>query len=469
MTRCSTFILLLTLQMTLHNSASAEKLSLTDAIQRALDSNREIKASSASVEAAKSSYDGAIGKYLPSLELSANSIHLNKDINIDLSDLRTAIIGSSATAATVASGNPAAGSATASALQGSLPAFELPVLEQNFTTASINLTQPIFTGGKITANKNAKAELYESSKTEEADTQSRILVELVQQYFMAQLASEVKNVRQEALSSLQEHQRIADALLAQGQLSKAQKMKVDVALADAETALSKSARDEQLARQVLANTLDRPAADFTLTSKLRLAPLESQETYASAAQDGNYGLKQIQHKKKLLAAKETAAYAEYMPTIALVGSYEVYKKNLSDLTPQWFAGIGLKMNIFKGLSDRNDIRAIGQEKVVVDFLEGNAKSMVSIGVEKFYAAILNAKDEYQAIQKTKSLAQESLRLNTAAFRNGFAKSTDIIDSQLQLTAVQLNELKALYDYNSNFAQLLRFSGKQADIPAAYRN
>lgn len=448
--------------------AQGEPLSLSEALQKTLRDNREIKASASSVEAAKNTYDGAIGKYLPSIGLTAAYTHLNDDIVVDLSELRTAMIGSASTAATIANG-PAAGAATSTALQNALPRFELPVQKQDFTVASVNLTQPLFTGGKITANKNAKEQLYKNSQTEEKETQSRILVSLVQQYFTVQLAAQVKSVRSEALSTLQEHQRIAAALLKQGQLSKAQKMKVDVAVADAENALSRAGRDESLARKVLANTLDREDTNFTLTTPLKITALKSVETYSKTAKEENYSLKQIKHKRELLAAKKTVARSEFMPTLALIGSYEIYEKDLTEVAPQWYAGLVLKMNLFNGLSDNNELKTISQEKTALDLFEGNAQSMVSIGVEKYYSEILNAREEYDTVQKTKDLAKESLRLNTVAFRNGFAKSTDVIDSQLQLTAVQLNELKALYDYNNNFVQLLKFSGHKDDLLEAYKN
>ncbi|WP_374033979.1 TolC family protein [Bdellovibrio bacteriovorus] len=448
-------------------AAKADDLSLASALQTTLANNREIRASASAVEAAKTTYDSAIGKYLPSIGLTAAYTHLNEDITVDLSELRTAMIGSATTAATVAAG-PAAGTATNNALQNALPKFELPVQKQDFTVATINLTQPLFTGGKITANKTAKEQLYKNSQSEEKDTQGRVMVSLVQQYFTVQLASEVQKVRIEALTTLQEHQRIAEALLRQGQLSKAQKMKVDVAVADAENALSKAGRDERLARRVLANTLDREDTNFSLTTRMGIPALKDLNTYSKTAQNENHSLQQIRHKRELLGAKKKAAKSEFMPTIALIGSYEVYEKDLAEIVPQWYAGIILRMNLFNGMSDNNELKTISQEKAALDLFEGHAQSMVNIGVEKYYSEILNAREEYQTVQKTKDLARESLRLNTAAFKNGFAKSTDVIDSQLQMTAVQLNELKALYDYNNNYVQLLKFSGHKDDIAEAYK-
>ncbi|WP_210415522.1 TolC family protein [Bdellovibrio sp. NC01] len=437
-------------------------------MEKTLRDNREIKASDSAVAAAKADRDGAFAKYLPSVSVTAAYTHLNDDIEIDLHDLRSAMIASSAASATAASGNPAVGNAVANQLNAALPNFVLPIQKQDFTFATVNLMQPLFTGGKITANKRAKEELYNNSQTESTDTQGRILVELVQQYFTVQLASKVREVRNDSLTTFKEHQRIAAALVKQGQLSRAQKMKVDVAVADAESALSKSIRDENLAKKVLANTLELSDTDFNLTTPLSLKPLKPMESYSSTAGNENFSLKQIHHKRSLLEAKQTAARSEFYPTLALIGSYEFYEKDLTELAPKWFVGVALKMNIFNGGGDKSDLNVISQQKVYLDYFEGHANTLVNIGVEKYYSEILNAKEQYDTLQKTKSLAEESLRLNNSAFKNGFSKSTDVIDSELALLSVRLNELKVLYDYNSNYVQLLKFSGQKDEIVAIYK-
>lgn len=460
------FLLALALVSSGSASALAAPLSLQQALKKSLESNREIKASSAAVEAAKSDYDGSLGKYLPSIGVSASYIHLNDDVSLDLSSLRTAMISSASLAAGEAAGAGAAAS-TAQKLNAALPSFKTSLVNQDFSLASLNLTQPLFAGGKITANRNAKEQLYKGSVLDKNETQNRVLVSIVEQYFTAQMAADVVKVRRESLNSLLEHQRIANALVRQGQLARAQKMQIDVAVVDAEGTVSKAVRDEELARKVLANTLDEQSYQFDLVTKMRILPMQSLESYAGEAQDGNYSLQQLTTKKNLLGAKTTAARAEFLPTLALIGNYRFYEQDLSAASPEWFVGLVFKMNLFNGGENKNELDAISQQKVALDYMEGHAKTMVNIGVEKLYSEVMSAKDQFEVAQKTKALAEESLRLNTAAFRNGFAKSSDVIDARVTLTGAQLKELKALFDYNYNLAQLLKFSGKGHEIPQIF--
>lgn len=450
-------------------SGVTKKLSLEEALGQGLQSNRELKASQSNVEAAKLEVQGSKGKYLPSIGLNAEYVHLNEDINVDLNALRSAMILSAGAAATGASGDPSKGQAVQNQLNSALPSFSVPVQKQDFAMAHLTLAQPLYTGGKITANRHAKEQLYQEALHQETDTRGQTAVNVIEHYFTAQMAGEVVKIRQESLKSFQEHQRIAQALLRQGQLARAQKMQIDVAVLEAEGDLSKALRDEKLARKVLANTLNQNETEYELVTKMKPRSFESLESYTQSARSDNSSLKQIKIKKELLGAKETLGKSEFLPTIGLVGNYQLYEKDLNELAPDWFAGVVLKMNLFSGGENKRELDAVRQQKIALGYLENNAQSMVSIGVEKYFSEVLSAQEQYEVATKTKALASESLRLNTAAFKNGFAKSSDVIDSSLTLTGAQLKELKALFDYNLNLAQLLKFSGQQEKIVEKFKN
>ena len=448
----------------------SKNLSLEEALQQGLQSNRELKASQSNVEAAKLEVQGSKGKYLPSIGLNAEYVHLNEDLSVDLNALRSAMIMSAGAAASAgAGGNPTVGQAVQNQLNSALPSFSMPVQKQDFAMAHLTLAQPLYTGGKITANRTAKEQLFEEAVHKENDTKAQTAVNVIEHYFTAQMAGEVVKIRQESLKSFQEHQRIAQALLRQGQLARAQKMQIDVAVLEAEGDLSKAQRDEKLARKVLANTLNQDETEFVLVTKMKPRSFESLESYTQSARSENSSLKQIKIKKELLGAKESVGKSEFLPTIGLVGSYQLYEKDLNELAPEWFAGVVLKMNLFNGGENKRELDAVRQQKIALGYLENNAQSMVNIGVEKYFSEVLSAQEQYEVATKTKALASESLRLNTAAFKNGFAKSSDVIDSSLTLTGAQLKELKALFDYNLNLAQLLKFSGQQEKILEKFKN
>lgn len=424
------------LSLLFFSEAMAKDLSLPEALRRAMNDNKEIKAARASETSAEQSLQGAYGKYFPQLDLIGSYVHLDEDIKV----------------------------------QGHivpLPPLSVLVQKQDFSFASLLLSQPLFTGGKITANRDAKKELVASSKTDSKEIKARVLSDVVQQYFQVQLAEEATRVRSDAVKAYGEHLKNSESLLKQGQISKVQRMKIEVAASEAQREYLKARRDETLAREVLANTLELEDTDYTLTTKMDIPSLPELGDIKKKASVDNTTLMGIQHKRSLLDAKRKAVRAEMMPTLAITGFYDVYEDGLADFVPQWFVGVVLKMNIFNGLSDKRELDSLSQNRIALEAMETHASNMVSIGVQKGYSDILSSKEQYDSNLKTRDLAAEVRRLMAASFKNGFARGTDVIDAEVALTASQLNLSKSLYDYNNGYVQLLRLAGQPEQIETVY--
>lgn len=445
-------------------SFAETSLTLQEALKLALEGNHEIQAAQIHTESAKDQLSSARGKYLPSVNLEAKYTHLNDDINIDLGDIRKAMIGSAGAATGFAGGNS---QTTINYLNSTLPEFSTQVQKQDFYNASVTLTQPLFTGGKISANHSAQKSLFNSAQTEQENTQGKILAQTVQNYRLAQLAEYSKQVRSEALAGMKLHQRNAANLLRAGQLSKAAKMKVDVSVLEAERELAKATRESELAMKVLASTLNKPDESFKLTSGISMPQAGVKDEYLQIARQNSPALKQIQYKNELLNAKHKVKKSEFMPTLAVFGKYELYKDDLTTLEPEWAVGVGFKMNIFNGGSDKKELSSIRKDKIMLEHLNKNAQEMLQIGIEKVYSDLKNSEEQYQSLIKSEELAKESLRLNSEAFANGMAKNTDVIDAELTLASVKLAMNKALYDYNNNLAQLLVISGQHNQFFKTY--
>ncbi len=88
-------------------------------------------------------------------------------------------------------------------------------------------------------------------------------------------------------------------------------------------------------------------------------------------------------------------------------------------------------------------------------------------LKKIYSDLQNSEEQYHSLIKSEELAKESLRLNSEAFANGMAKNTDVLDAELTLASVKLAMHKALYDYNTNLAQLLVISGQHNQFFTTY--
>ena len=439
------------------------EISLESALEMSLANNREIMAARAQEDAARNAAAAARGMYFPKIDAEGRYTRINDPINIDLTPLRSAIIGASARTAYIASGNNAAAeAATMGAVSAMLPEsqFSLAVQDDEFYNFSITAVQPIYAGGRIRAANAARQAELSAARRNTAAAREKIFAEVTEGYFRLKLAEKVAQIRRDAREGIAAHDDNAKKLFEQGMISHANRMRAQVALADAEREEKKAYRDEELAAILLANLMTVEISSFTLSTDFAQpaepAPVEK---YISKALSANVALNIIETNRERLAAAKKASDGKRLPTLAAFGKYELYKQDLTLLEPEWAAGLSLNIPIFSGLSDYKESRQIKAQQQALEKIDENAREQIKTLVRKYHHDMLAAKEEYEALEKTEKLAEENLRLNRLSFKHGTGTSLEVIDAQLALSKVKTDRSRALFDYAKAAAELKRVCGE----------
>ncbi len=448
---------------TLPLSCLAKDLTLNEAIEMALTQNKESLASTEIVESASYEAKASYGKLLPQLSLEGKYTVLNDPITLDVNNIRTAMISSSAAAAQYSGAAAANIAALKTTLNRALPSFNMEVQEKSYANLSALITQPLFTGGKIWANINAKKEELNITRQADKNTRNKIITESVTSYYRVQLLKALLNIKTELVKDLEEHVSHADKLLKQGMISKANKMRADVALAEAQREEFKSKKDLDLSYILLANTLGSETKDYHLTSSMFTTQIQKLEDYINKGMQQNPNLTILEHKSKQLDEKYTATRANFLPTFAAFGKYEIYKDNLTLFEPEWAVGIMMKMNLFEGGSDYNSLQSVNSQKMALRYISENAKELVQTEIQKYYHDLKTAEEQLRSLNASRAMAEENLRLNRLSFDQGVATSLEVIDAELALGKVKTEQSKALFDFDVALVNLLRSSGDSYDI------
>lgn len=439
------------------------EISLESALEMSLANNREIMAARAQEDAARNAAAAARGMYFPKIDAEGRYTRINDPINIDLTPLRSAIIGASARTAYIASGNNAAAeAATMGAVSAMLPEsqFSLAVQDDEFYNFSITAVQPIYAGGRIRAANAARQAELSAARRNTAAAREKIFAEVTEGYFRLKLAEKVARIRRDAREGIAAHDDNAKKLFEQGMISHANRMRAQVALADAEREEKKAYRDEELAAILLANLMTVEISSFTLSTDFAQpaepAPVEK---YINKALSANVALNIIETNRERLAAAKKASDGKRLPTLAAFGKYELYKQDLTLLEPEWAAGLSLNIPIFSGLSDYKESRQIKAQQQALEKIDENAREQIKTLVRKYHHDMLAAKEEYEALEKAEKLAEENLRLNRLSFKHGTGTSLEVIDAQLALSKVKTDRSRALFDYAKAAAELKRVCGE----------
>ena len=491
-------------------SAFAAPISLSDAIAMAKANNSQIKAERAKVDMAESGRTEARSRFMPQLSLTASVTKINDPIYIDLNQIRTGMIqvhGAEAyqsyysqyysdyykqyydqayNAAVAQGADEATATATAKQaadkageqagtkagneaknktvekLEESLPSFEKKVQDDVFFNARLTAIWPIFTGFKIYSAYDAAKENVNAKKAAFDMAQNTILMDVATKYFTLRLAEELTVLRESTKKNLEEHLARSKKLEEGGQISKAERLRAEVALAEAENALEDSYRDQTLARLALASLL-RTDTNITAVTPV-MAPDQTfgMEDFKQLAMDRHPGLRQLRTERKRSQDAVSAARADYYPTVALFAYKELYTRDLTILEPDWAIGAKMQWDLFKGGETRSKVSNAKALDRSLSSMEEQTMDNIGLLVEKRWREMEHAKSRLESLKKTRELAEEAHRSQTLAYEAGLATGLDVVDAELALSRLQVADLKAHYDAVIAWLGLLEASGEVAN-------
>lgn len=501
----------------------AKPITLQDALDMAKTSNSQIKSERAKVEMAESEESEALSRFMPSLSLSASVTKINDPITIDLSSLQAPlsdIAGAAAyskaylsvynqaygqvyqsqyedavkqmvgkglpeevakskaketldeNAATIWSGvvsskdvNDKAqlvadqyGQNASKEIEKSKD-FKMKVQDDVFFNARLTAVWPLFTGFKRTAAYDAAKGNVTAKKAAFEMAQNTVLMDVATKYFTLRLSEELTALRETTKKNLEEHLERSKKLEAGGQISKAERLRAEVALAEAENALEDSYRDQSLARMALASLLHTDTNLTAVTPVMAPEQTPTMEEFKTLAIERHPGLQQLRTERKRSQNAVKAAQGDYYPMVALFAYKELYTKDLTILEPEWAVGAKLQWDLFKGGETRSKVaNAKALDRSLLN-MEESTLDNIKLLVEKRWREKEHARSRLTSLSKTRELAEEALRSQTLAYEAGLATGLEVVDAELSLARLQVGDLKAHYDAVIAWLGLLEASGE----------
>ena len=423
----------LVLCVALPSQLSAQPLSLQDCRRLALKNNEQMQMADNAVRQAELDRKIAFAQYLPKLDGSFTAI-LMKDQDI---------IG-------------------------------LSLQARGTFLAGLNITQPLYVGGKITAANRLAAIGKEVSEEQKRKTEMQLIANVDNAYY--QLIAVRSKVQM-----LEAYARQVQSLYDKVQLSVNAEMATDndllrVAAKQSEIAylLQKARNGEQLCQLALANIIgtDFDTPITPTDSVLSVATQSQMDEDITARPD--LMLLQQQVKAKQVALKATRA--NYLPTVALVGRYTYYDnlklkgaiKNL-DGTPITISHTFSNSNPMAMLNVSvplfhwgAELKKVKKAKIDVE----NARLQLQQGERGMHVevrrAVQNLTDSEQMV-KTATLSQqqadENLRSMRLRYDTQMATMTDLLDAQSQWQQAHSNLIEAQTQRRICETEYLRVTGK----------
>ena len=457
--------------------SALRKLSFDQALEITCQKSHALKQAQYFQKQKDQEANAAKSLYFPNIGISADYMAMSDPVQLDLTSVKDAIVPLYQTLSQYGKFGDVPGltddiatqvirGKLAQGLEGIENAnWDEMLQKKQFGTVAATFQWPLFTGGKILAANIAanigKRDAGENSRQKEGE----VITELVERYYGLCLAQQAVIVRSEVLTGLQQHLEDADKMEKEGLIAHTDVLHALVFQAQATRELSNARQSADILNQALQSTLvmDDTTRIEPVSDLFYLDSIEPENHFVELARDNNPLLKQVEIKRQLSIQGYRAEKANYYPTVALQGTYDIVNKDLSPYAPQWIVGIGLKWTLFDWTARFNKVKAASFQTKEVEEVQEKAKSDVGTLIDKLYHELNMYHEQLIELESAQKYADEYLTAREQEFHQDITNSTEVVDARLALAKVRIERLEALYNFDLTLARMLEIAGVPQDF------
>ncbi len=404
-------------------AGSAQAMSLADAASLALQNDPRLRAAGDAVQASSAQVDAARAGYLPNATLTANT---------GLSRYYLS-----------------------PALSGSIP-IDGPL---NPNAASLQASQPLYTGGLTGAQVDASKNQLEGARQNEAGTRQQLLLSAASAYLDVERDRTVIDLAGANVSALQQELSDTSKRYQAGEATRTDTSQAQARLAEAQAnlkrAIAQTKFSEAAFMRVVGVAPDALGADWPapqVPGSLDAALASAGMTPAVLAADA---------QRHSADAQIEVARADYWPKVSLNGSAAVQGDSnvAADRYKDWTVQLKATLPLYSGGSTRARVSAARAQASQAAANLDDARHAAIESITQNWA-LLQASDEliraYQADVDASTLALDDVRKELLA---GTRTTKDVLDAERDKVSAQVNLAGSLHDRSVAAFQLLAACGK----------
>ena len=338
--------------------------------------------------------------------------------------------------------------------------FTVPIIDNQWATLDISLTYPIFTGGKRLLASKIGNEIKNVGKLEYNQIKDAIFVTWVEIYYGYQLSKQYERVREENYNSLKNHFENVASFQTNGIANQMDYLVAKVAMDEAEREWKLSQRYSTLLQYSFCKLMGYDSTcNYTPTSSFFVYKnIPDIDWFIKRSIESNL-LKIMETRNKISKNTIKINQSDYLPTIIAFGKQTLASYNMpQNLSPRTVVGATLTWNIFDGLAREHRIK---ESKIQLEINQNKyleTENQLKSSIHKAYTELLNAEENIKTLSTTLDMTQELVRIRKAAYIEGLATTTEVIDAELADSKIKLLQLSAYYQYDIMLATLLSICG-----------
>lgn len=331
-----------------------------------------------------------------------------------------------------------------------IPKDELEFDTRNVFLASLNLTQPVFMGGKIVAY-NKITELKKQLAESKMNTQREdILVQVDGAYWQIVSLNNKKKAVESLVKLLDKMQQDVANLIESGLATKADELTVSVKRNEAEMTMFKVDNGIRLSKMLLAQYCGLPLSeDFSLADEngeaievTEAEPYDMNDVYNNRTEVQSLELAQNIYKQK-----EKVERAALMPTVALFGTYAGTNPSTKhgfekEFGFDWHVGVLVNVPLLHWGESIYNLKAAKCDSKIAQYKEDDVKEKIELQVSQSSFKHSEAIRKWEVSKRNLERADENLRYATIGFKEGVIPASNLLEAQTAWLAANSDKIDA---------------------------
>jgi outer membrane protein len=340
-------------------------------------------------------------------------------------------------------------------------------LDTNAYQFNITATQPLFTGWRLTIERDLAVLGVDTAKIQKETVIQDLVLNVKEAYFGILKAEKLAKVAEQSVELLEAQLKVSQAFYDEGIIAKNNLLQTEVQMAQARQDMITATNRVEIAKSFF-NTLLRRGLNQEVTVKdiLDYNPVELiLDQCMEKAGQNRPEIKEVSLNVMYAEKAIDLSKSSYYPSVTLIGNYQRETDDiLLDSSPgedpdNWTITLKGEWTFWEWRKKRHDVAAARAKLAKANYILTEIKDNIQLEVKEAYLSLREAEKNIQVAKKAVVQAEENFRMNEERYKQQVATSTDVLDALTLLTQARTNYFNALSEHNTAWARLERAMGE----------
>jgi outer membrane protein TolC len=338
----------------------------------------------------------------------------------------------------------------------------------NNYTFRFSVQQPVFTGFRLSSQKNSSEYLFRATEYDELKDLNELAYNINFAFWNFKKAKMIKKILLDNIETIEKHLDDTKNFYKNGMATENDILKLELTLSNAKLALLEAEGNIESARILfnraigvnISENTDIEVENINITDDYNNITTLIATAYLQRKEINSIELRINASNENIIAARSS-----YYPSVFLSGNYYFnqpnsrYQPPLNQFKGSWDLGINLSWDIWNWRITSSQIIQAEQMKLQNETSLQILKENIEIEVRQNFIAYNLAKEKILLTEKAINLAVDNKRLIDEKYKFRIATSTDLIDAQNSHLQSNVNYTIALIDYQTAKIKLEKSFGK----------